>query len=763
MAIKIKTGQEPANFVGTDQSFGRLDDRQNDPSTWRIGMASHRNLFMTSSGGPFLDQGLYRKLAPLGSFDQIKAFIDSLLERAEIRNGGPLPSVYFVPVNAEGATDLIIPTQGMTASSQILLEEAAAEGIETLSLATEVIAQAGQAARNVGAIEQGIREEMRATPDWADAPEDEFEREVSDRLRTDENASAARDDIADSSARYMLNELFAARYPGESEEQITARVDDIVNAAERQGRGTDMAGQTVAQRTSAIATAAGSITESLITASMNTEDRMAIDVAADVLNAIGGICTLIGSAVGGIAGAVLVVIGALVEIIAAILRALRGYAVDPEDGVNSEWSSRDLRLIVQERLRILCQTEEVVFENWGANWEAAFGSYTADEQLNALKQMVYVTARSRGWPKRLDNARAIAVTLGSADESMRKIDDIKSWLIYVGVKEEDAELVWEWLYDARRTTEILKRRKYLKDHGRWGTDYTGFSGNFLDKSQANCGTSWCRERGQATLGEGYQAPCDDYDIGPADPPGSDTFSGSARPNIWKGSNEWFRACQRLDTHGRNRDRDRASWQLQTEFVAFDMGSLKRLYTYLADRLNVRFANADGSFNEAPAVALPRFDLNDVEYLGIGNDCLTRVLELDNTQVVNVGGLNVVCSPSLGSTDLAYLFDLPGCVVRGTNLVNGTFTLNLGGWSWRCWVRLPLTSVSLISQLEAWGVDRGGFLPAVNEYIRSAEVRQLVTDELIRMGAVPSGLGSAGTAIAASAGVALGIFALSKLL
>lgn len=753
MAVKVKNIDTYVGPLREDTSFGDLDDRQNDPSTWRIAMASHANLFMTRARGPFKDQRMYRKLAPLGSYTQIVEFIDGLLDTARDRNGGTLPAVYYVEANIPGNPDIMIPVQGLSTTAQITIEEALQSGTTAIQRISSIIESSGQAARRVNQAETIIREELAASPDWQDATDEEIEEEVVDRLR--EFSDAEWDDEADVVARGILSDLLSERYPGSDEIQINEQILELENQAQRQGRGTDMESMTSAQRVSAIATTASSLTAGVIEMA-NTDYELAADLAADILTYIGEACMSIGGLVGGEAGAVLIVIGVIVMIIGAIVRALREYTVKPEEGVNREWSRRDLRLIMQDRLRVLCQCEEHVSDNFGDYFRAVYGAETESTRWEILKNMVYQTARDRGYPDRVDAARAICVILGGTDESMRKIDDIKSWLIYAGVKEEDAQLVWNWLYDARRTTEIVKRHDYVASSGRQGQDYTGYSKSWMNDNAAWCKTSSCRNRGQWRGGRDYQAPCDDYDIGPADPPGSGTFNRSAEPNMWRGSSRWFYACQGLDVGGEGTPGTQGvDWRLSPEFVNFSMTQLKEVYKHVARRLAIRLPGMDRP-NLAPPSAQPRFELTESDVLGPDDSVLAGVLALQNTMAFNVGGANVVCTPSLGALDLV--------VALGSYELQPTFTLNINGWSWRCWARVPLSS-SLIQEVEAESDRRGGgqFINVINEYVRSSRFRQLVVDEITRYGGAGSTGPSAGAVVVGGAAIGLGIYALSKLL
>jgi hypothetical protein len=135
-------------------------------------------------------------------------------------------------------------------------------------------------------------------------------------------------------------------------------------------------------------------------------------------------------------------------------------------------------------------------------------------------------------------------------------DDIKNWLIYVGLKPERADMVYTWLYEARKVTTVTKRQRFLADlrgnepHGGpgYGIEYTGNMATYVGGSNCADSDGKCRELGSRSTG--------------------------CQVNFEYGSARWYKRCRGLNVLD------------SSEFVPFEEPSLEYVYNEISTELQV---------------------------------------------------------------------------------------------------------------------------------------------------------------------------------
>lgn len=593
MAIRLKDGslvRFDARKLVRDTSFGNLDDNSNDWSSWRIGTLG--------MGGITSKAALvsYPSLKPLGDYTKIKAFIARKLNDVRVWNGGELPPVYAFEVDGIDES-LLIPAGGMSASVVTLLEEAASRGLGAMQPALQAIQGLEREVTVAREIESEARAELEEDPAWAgmetgtENQQTEYEEELRNRVRERQGRVES---PTDAEARTIIRGYLEAENPDASTAELDQLVDARIEENQRAGKGAGAQGASAIQRAGAIAAVTSSVVD-IAFSTFETNYELTVDIVSDVLSAVAGICATVGAAVGGIAGGVLIIIGLIVEIVAAILDAIREYTISPWDGVDAEWDKRDYLHIVSARLVGLCQCDPAVL---GPNLNAIVSQL--DDPTGMLKRWIEATApRQSPYEERVDRAQSICNYLGrisgvDAGVSLRYVRDIQAWLLYVGMKEADVKIIYDWLADSRKITDVIAYQKLVNDNrGTQGKYSTGYSGRWMSRAQAFCTTSgnYCERYGRIWVPSEeawWQCPCDENDPGSAGlanhkSGGKCHGSSSAEPNIWKGSKHYWEVCQGLkDVNAPH------------EFKLFPMSDLERLHKYLVDELEPRFTHSDGT-------------------------------------------------------------------------------------------------------------------------------------------------------------------------
>jgi hypothetical protein len=499
-------------------------------------MMSHGGLNMTEGENYFARAPWKTSLAPLGNKAVIKSYIDKVIDRAEWDQGGQLPRIYYVPV-ADSSIPLALPTHGIGAEAALTFELAAGQGTEYLTRVISGFESLGTEARRIEEREEAIRQEI--AEEFPLHSEEALEEMVHDRIEQEERA-AGREEPSSAQMRSMLRQFYEEE--GVPAGEIEGRIDDDMQAMRSEGKVEDSASMT------------------------STHGELPIDRAADALDAIAGICNFVGTLTSStIVGIVFVVLAVVCEIISAILRYVRGYRIPSATGYNAEWDSTDGTLILRDRLDILvqCDAEAVEVGNldaWNTAWTKAMEGRSGDERWQMLRQMVVATAWGEG-DRRIANAQAICQMMGGSGDSYKMCEDIRDWLLFVGVKRADAEAIYTWLYEARKVTAVLERRRRILADGREGVAYTG-------------SRLWWRDK--------HNIDDDDPDcLGTPSPNcrcGSEEGAHDSQPNFYRGTNNdfgdppgWYEACRNLP---------------KSKFRPFSVGDLHNIYMHVQRRLEI---------------------------------------------------------------------------------------------------------------------------------------------------------------------------------
>lgn len=527
-----------------------LDERDNDGGTWGIAMTAHGPLRMThvqdDGGGGYLNLW---GLKPLGNPDVIRRFIQEELDAVRLMTpGGVLPTVITCEVK-DSPIPLVIPTS-LPRETILTFQAAALSGTEALETAVRTVSDrsAIESARSY--------EEM-----WRANHPDASEREVREEMAR-HRQSTGTEDVAPATTRTALTNLRDQLGLGSSDEDI----ERAAAALDTSGEHTDASALTTTQQYAALATVLGSVAEvTVAAATQEGAGSEALQTTQRVLDVIAPICETIAVLTTSvpICAAVFEIIALVCRFISWLLDELAGYSISPQEGRDEEWSATDCAFILRERLRILVQCDEAVIDSkptgWAAHWDAAMDArgYDEEDRRQILFGWIYDTAKNRG-VARVGNAKAIAQTLGGrqATQSLNMCEDIRSWLLYVGVEEARVDIIYTWLYEARKVTVVRERREFLRNlrgsepHGGpgYGVEYRGNMATYMG---SNCkgGDHECRELGTAS-------------------------SGLCQLNFEYGSDYYYTRCQGINTGS------------GSEFVPFKLETFEEMYKQLAAELRV---------------------------------------------------------------------------------------------------------------------------------------------------------------------------------
>lgn len=531
-----------------------LDPRDNDGGTWGIAMTTHASLKMVTrqpdGTGGYLDLGLM----PLGSVDVIKRFIQNELDHVRRETpGGVLPRVITVPVTG-APTPLVLPAS-LPRETILTFQAAARLGVDALTDAVSTLQDTSM-----------LRQDEAYEGIYRANNPDASEREVREEMQRHRRDSGREDPGPSPTTRTILSNLLDDNGAPSDD----ADIDRAAAALDGEGLHDDGSALTAVQNYAALATVLGSVAEVTVnSATAPDAGNAALQTAQRVLTAISSVCDVVAgvSAIasstiaGAIVAAVFELLGLVCRLINWILSRLAGYTVSPLEGWDSEWSNTDGQFILRERLRILVQIEESLVNpaGWSATWTKAVQALDVDDGA-LIREWVYQTALNRGL-ERVGNAKAIAQVLGGrqATASYNMCEDIQNWLLYVGMKPERADIIFTWLYEARKVTEVLKRRDFLArlrgdqphEGPGYGVEYRGNMATYVGGSNCASGDHACRDLGRVSAG-----------------------GLGCQVNFEYGSRRWYANCKGLDV---------ANAAL---FVPFEKPQLEALYSQLATELEV---------------------------------------------------------------------------------------------------------------------------------------------------------------------------------
>ena len=334
-------------------------------------------------------------------------------------------------------------------------------------------------------------------------------------------------------------------------EQLQFVVSEIEGELERAERteeaegeeGDGLAPNAYVTSASALATTLSSLADAAVNTQNEVPSAQNVRVAVSVLNTVAAACDLAGSLVSDpIAGIVLVVVAWLCRIVGWIIQGLKGYFIDSNEGVNREWSVKDRRLILSEKLRILCQCDEKALTN--ENWTRVLteqGLFDTDSQEDFFGGLLQQVSDYPQGGDKTSNSVQICMAIGGMAESFRLITQIQEWMMYAGASPNEAKLIHDWLYGARQLSVILDRQKFLAGEGNNETHVTG-------------GRRWFKP---SMKGDSWK---------------DDIQENCERANLAVGCKDYWNYCKHLppDT-----------------YVDFSLNDLRKVHHWLQERLQVQ--------------------------------------------------------------------------------------------------------------------------------------------------------------------------------
>ena len=525
-----------------------LDPRDNDGGTWGIAMTSHGPLKMTRVAEDGLGAYLAQGMKPLGSKEMIKDFISTELDHVRRQTpGGVLPRVIVVPI-ADSPTPLVIPA-ALPRETILSFQTAASMGVDALADVVGVLDDTS-----------AITEAQRHEEMWLANHPDASDRELREELKRWRQSTGGTD-AAPTSMRTRLENLRRDAGLPVSDEEING----ALAALDADGSHDDASAMTSVQNYAALASVVGSVAQvAYDSATVEGAGSEALQTAKRVFDTAAPICDALAVATTSvpIAAAIFEALALVCRFISWLLDALAEYTISPQEGWDAEWDISAGKFIVRERLRILALASEDLVGSGPGPWAAHFdklvadGSLSSSEQAEMVKDWVRRTAMNRG-PERVSEAKAIAQILGGrgATSSFNMIDDMKNWLLYVGMKPERADMVFTWLYEARKVSIVYTRQRFLAqlrgdqphEGPGYGVEYRGNMATYVGGSNCADSDGKCRELG--------------------------SHSG-CQVNFEYGSARWYKRCRNLDVLN------------PSEFVLFSEEDLGFLYTQLSTELQV---------------------------------------------------------------------------------------------------------------------------------------------------------------------------------
>lgn len=545
-----------------------LDPQDNDGGTWGLAMTAHGPLKMMHVAEDGLGAYLAEGMAPLGSKARIVDFIASELDQVRRQTpGGVLPRVYVFPVTGS-PTPLVIPA-ALSRETALSLQTAALIGLDAVETVASTLG-------DTAAIEDAADYEAMYRGNNPDASD----RQVREEMVRWRQSTGTPEPAPRNSREILRNVCEEAGRPASDED-----LDQALAALDSDGTHQDTTALTAVQNYAALASVLGSVAQvayDTATAAdpATPEGSRALQTSKRVFDVIGPICTTIAgvsaivsaTGVGAIVAAVFEVLALVCRFISYLLDYFAGYTETALSGWDEEWDIAAGKFIVRERLRILALVDEGVVDaspsGWQSHWDklVADGTISSREQANLIKEWVRQTAISRG-PARVANAVSIAQAIGGRDAtaSVNMITDIKNWMLYVGMKPERVDMIYTWLYEARKVTVVTKRREFLRvlrgsephEGPGYGVEYRGNMATFVGGS--NCADDYngrCRELGSVTTG--------------------------CQVNFEYGSARWYKLCRGLDVLN------------SAVFVPFEQDALEAIYSEISMELEVTPLAAGGA-------------------------------------------------------------------------------------------------------------------------------------------------------------------------
>lgn len=539
-----------------------LNRTNNDGCTWGIAMTTFGRLAMTSAPTAYKSQKFGR--TALGDLASLQQFVQGCLSRAKQAQGGHLPRV--IQIDVEGCDLPLIVPASIGSHSILALQQAAIDGLAQVATVADEF-------RDSQHIIDAADYETQWLANYPDATQEELHTEMARWRR-----STGIEDVSPPGMDTQLRALLAGH--GVSEDDVDAETTARAAALLESGTADDASALTSVQQYAAVATVAASIVEVAVAGAVaDYEGSSGLQTAQAVFAVIGPVCDVIAVACVGfpIVTAVFEVLSLVCKFIKYILDAIADYTIAPTEGWNKEWDGTDCGLILRERLRILVQCDEHFIETgagkgWNLYWNTAMADqgYSDDQRWETLKYYVEQTALK--FPNRVGVAKGVAQLLGGRDatKSFNMCEDIRNWLLYVGVPQVDADAVYAWLYEARKVTVVRERRAVLGGLVAAGTGYgSEYRGNMVHYIHGNdrCPTS--SDKCNMLGGDGYRC----------------------QVNFRAGTDAWFKDCMGLDTANRQ------------EFIPFSFDALKGVYEDLANELQVQFESGSVTISGGRVVTL----------------------------------------------------------------------------------------------------------------------------------------------------------------